>query len=66
MIIKLPEWAVKALSPHLDSDTGLVITAQENPMPVRAEVGKRAGSKEELSVKAGVTLIYSASLQHRC
>ena len=65
MIIKLPEWAVKALSPHLDSDTGLVITAQENPMSVRAEVGKRAGSKEELSVKAGVTLIYSASLQHR-
>lgn len=64
MSIKIPECAVKVLSPHLDSDTGLVITAQENPMSVWAEVGKRASSNEELSGKAGVTLIYSASLQH--
>lgn len=64
MSIKMPECAVKVLSPRLDSDTALVITAQENPMSVRAEVGKRASSNEELSVKAGVTLIYSASLQH--
>lgn len=64
MSIKIPECAVKVLSPRLDSDTALVITAQENPMSVRAEVGKRASSNEELSVKAGVTLIYSVSLQH--
>ena len=42
----------------------MLITAQENQMSARVGVGKRAGSREKFSVKAGVTLIYSTLLEH--
>lgn len=44
----------------------LLMTARENQMSARVGVGKRVGSREKFSIKAGVTLIYSALLEHLC